>query len=159
MPKINNSTQRRRNLANKILSLGFLTMRPCSSCVRLSVPCFTSPAHESCEQCLRANRSCDLAAPLAEIDRVLQKAEKLQTEALEAEAKAHRLRKQRRSLLKKARELGAREEKNIEELEVDEMMAVGVPEAQPERVTSPTGLSQVSFGSLYRNSPVPAGSS
>ena len=134
-------------------------MRPCSSCTRLGVSCITSPAHESCEQCLRSSRVCDLAAPLAEMERIFKKAEKMQAEALEAEAKAHRLRKQRRALLKKMRELGAREERKIEELEVDEMLAeASAVVSGPEAPNSPTGFSQVSFGSLFdRTSPLPSG--
>jgi hypothetical protein len=83
----------------------------------------------------------------------------LQAEALKAETKAHRLRKQRRALLKKLKALGDREEQNIEEMEADEALAtVSVPEPVPDP-RSPTVLSQASFGSLSRTSPVLAGSS
>jgi hypothetical protein len=120
MPRLSSSTQRRHRLADKILYLGTIAMRPCALYTRLGVLCVTSTAHESCKQCLRSTRSCDLASPLAEVERIFKKTEKLQAEALEAEAKAHRLRKQRRTLLKKMRELGARKERNIKNLEIDE---------------------------------------
>jgi hypothetical protein len=119
MPRLSSSTQRRHRLADKILCLGTITMRPCASCTRLGVLCVTSTAHESCEQCLRSTRRYDLASPLAEVKRIFKKTEKLQAEALEAEAKAYRLRKQRRTLLKKIRELGARKERNIKDLKMN----------------------------------------
>jgi len=76
---------------------------------------------------------------LAEVERIFKKTEKLQAEALEAEAKAYRLRKQRRILLKKIRELGAREERNIEKLKIDEAAAEAViftPVELPSSLTS-----------------------
>jgi uncharacterized protein YlxW (UPF0749 family) len=144
MPRLSSSTQRRHRLADKILCLGTIAMRPCVLCTRLGVLCVTSTAHESCEQCLRSTRRCDLASPLAEVERIFKKTEKLQAEALEAEAKAHRLRKQRRTLLKKIRELGAREERNIEKLKMDEATAEALKpstEEQPQMALSPTRLS------------------
>jgi hypothetical protein len=144
MPRLSFSTQRRYRCADKILRLGSLAMRPCAPCVRLGVLCVVSDAHESCEQCLRSTRSCDLASPLAEVERIFKKTEKLQAEAFEAEAKAHRLRKQRRTLLKRMRELGAREERNIEDLEVEEAAAEALEppaEEQPRAALSSTRLS------------------
>jgi hypothetical protein len=47
----------------------------------------------------------------------------LREEALAAEAKAIRLRKQTRQLLKKVRELSSAEDRNIEGLEMDEAAA------------------------------------
>jgi hypothetical protein len=61
-----------------------------------------------------------LASLYAEYQRLITKAERLQDEALKAEAKASRLRRQRRALLKRLHSLDAREKVNIEELEQDE---------------------------------------
>jgi hypothetical protein len=161
MPRLSSSTQRRHRLADKILCLGTIAMRPCALYTRLGVLCVTSTAHESCEQCLRSTRRCDLASPLAEVKRIFKKTEKLQAEALKAEAKAHRLRKQRRTLLKKIRELGARKERNIEKLKVDEATAEALElpiKEQPQAALSLTRLFQISFSSFNKTSPVPTNS-
>jgi hypothetical protein len=91
-----------------------------------------------------------------EVDRLLTKEEKLRDQALEAEAKALRLRKQARILRKKARELSDRENRNILDLEMDEVLAEALnpelPRSSPAPgvPSSPAGFSQVSFGSLGR---------
>jgi hypothetical protein len=56
---------------------------------------------EKCEQCYRFNRPYDLATSWSEVDRLLEKRDKLREERLAAKAKAIRLRKQERQLLKK----------------------------------------------------------
>jgi hypothetical protein len=137
-------------------------MRPCAHCVASSSLCVLSEVSEKCEQCHRFNRPCDLASPWAEVHRLLKQSDDLKEKVLEAEAKALRLRKQRRVILKKVRALGAREESNIEGLEMDEAVSAAFEppaEEQPQAAPSPTGLSQVSFGSFGRTSPVPTGSS
>jgi hypothetical protein len=153
------SSTRRHNRADRLLAEGTFTMRPCSACVSRGLLCVVSPLDERCEQCFRNQRSCELASPWKEFDRLAKHSERLQTEALEAEAKASRLRKQRRLVLKKMKELDARERTNIEELETDERLADAPPsEPLPDPGSqSPTGFSQVSFGSLSRISPVPTG--
>jgi hypothetical protein len=94
--RLSSSTARRHKLADRILSEGTLTMRPCSSCVSTGTLCVVSPRDERCEQCYRANRSCDLASPWAEDDRLKQKEETLREQRLKTEADAIRLRKQER---------------------------------------------------------------
>jgi hypothetical protein len=135
-------------------------MRACSYCVSRSALCVLSPGSEHCEQCVRSNRRCELAAPVVEMERLADRDEKLSKEVLELEAKALRLRRERRKVRQKMRALGAREEQNILDLEADEAAGEVVAcLASPSReVTSPTGLSQVSFGSFGRTSPVPSGS-
>jgi hypothetical protein len=123
-----------------------------------------SPRDERCEQCYRFNRRCDLASPWAEDDRLQRKEEELREQRLEAEMKAARLRKQERQLQKKRKALWEREKQNVDELEADEAAAEAVarstpPAGLPEPAPSPTGFSQVSFGSFGRTSPVPTGSS
>ena len=157
------STLRRHRQADKILSIGVFAMRSCAHCVSSNSLCILSDISEKCEQCHRFNRPCDLAAPWAEVDRLLERRDKLREERLAAEAKAIRLRKQERQILKKVRALGSREEQNIQEMEEDEASGIASGDAatraqSPSRgPTSPTGLSQVSFGSFGRTSPVPSG--
>jgi hypothetical protein len=94
--------------------------------------------------------------------RLLKQSDELKEKVLKAEAKALRLRKQRRVILKKVRALGTREESNIEGLEMDEAVAEALEpftEEQPQAALSPTGLSQVSFNLFDRTSLVPTGSS
>jgi hypothetical protein len=55
-----------------------------------------------------------------EYQRLISKAERLQDKALKAEAKASRLRRQRRALLKRLHSLNTRKKVNIEELEQNE---------------------------------------
>jgi hypothetical protein len=157
------STSRRHRQADRIQAAGFLAMRPCSHCVAAHHFCVLSELSEKCEQCHRFGRPYDLAPPWSEVDRLLEKRDKLHEQAREAEVKALRLRKQARALLKKARALGDRESKNIEEIEADEALA-DLPVLEPSQASiprprSPSGFFQVSFGSLGRTSLVPTGSS
>jgi hypothetical protein len=156
------STQRRRDRADFLLFSGTLVMRPCSACVVRGCPCVLSPLDDRCEQCVRLLRSCDLASPNAECHRLSKEMERLQDEALRAEAKAARLRRQRRALAKRLHALDAREKVNIEELEINERLAntsASEPLPDPPGPQSPSGFSQVSFGSLGRTSLVPTSSS
>jgi hypothetical protein len=152
------STHRRHNFADRILLEGFIAMRPCAACVSSGALCVLSSRDERCEQCYRFNRSCELASPWAEDDRLKQKEEKLREERLKAESEAVRLRKQERLVQKKRRQLWEREKQNIVELEGDEVLTLGIEGPSFPGPTSPTGLSQVSFGSFGRTSPVPSGS-
>jgi len=157
------STQRRHNRADTLLRTGFLVMRPCSSCISFGVACVLSPADERCEQCVRFGRQCELASSNEEVERTVKKKEAIEEQILASEAKTLRLRKQKRLLQKKLRELRDREEKNIQDLELDELMgdlqpSNSGPALSSPGPTSPTGLSQVSFGSFGRTSPVPSGS-
>jgi hypothetical protein len=142
------STSRRHRKADEISALGVFIMRPCSHCVASDVFCVLSELSEKCAQCHRFNRPCDLASPWPEVHRLLQQRNKLREQRLEAEAKAIRLRKQERQLLKKARALGDRESKNIDEMEADELVAGAAasaeappPSAGSPGPTSPTVLS------------------
>jgi hypothetical protein len=94
-------------------------MRLCAHCVASSSLCVLLEVFEKCEQCHRFNRPCNLASPWAEVHRLLKQSDDLKEKMLKAEAKALRLRKQRRVILKKVRALGAREESNIEGLKMN----------------------------------------
>jgi hypothetical protein len=84
-----------------------------------------------------------LASLYVECQRLISKAERLQDEALKAEAKASRLRRQRRALLKRLYFLDAREKMNIEELEQDEAWAAV---ANPPELSSSSPAPGVSPG-------------
>jgi hypothetical protein len=121
------STSRRHQTADDIKSGGWVTMRSCLGCLQHNVPCVVSDFSDSCERCYRFNRCCELSSPSSEIARLSREADKLdeqilaeRTKSIEAEAKSFRLRKQRRLLTKKLRDLGDREAQNIAELEKDE---------------------------------------
>jgi hypothetical protein len=156
------STFRRHQKADQILKTGLLVMRPYAYCVASSSLYVLSEVSEKCEQCHRFNRPYNLASPWAEVYRLLKQSDDLKEKMLEAKAKALRLRKQRRVILKKVRALGAREESNIEGLKINEAASAAFkPSAkeQPRAILSLTGLFQVSFNSFNRTSPVPTGSS
>jgi hypothetical protein len=106
--RLSSSTCRRHKLADLLLAEGLLTMRPCSSCTSRGVLCVVSPRDKRCEQCYRSRRQCDLASPWAEDGRLKKQEEELheqalaaQAEALAAEAKVARLRKQARLVEKR----------------------------------------------------------
>jgi hypothetical protein len=156
------STVRRRKRADFLLGTGVLTMRACASCLSFGVACILSPADERCEQCFRHNRICELASRQDEAERILKKKDELREKRWEAERQVVRLRKQERLLQKRLREISKGEEQNILDLEADEaaIEALGSSaEGQPQAALSPTGFSQMSFGSFGRTSPVPTGSS
>ena len=159
------STQRRHNRADTLLRTGILAMRPCASCVLpLAWLCILSTVDERCEQCFRHNRPASWPPRTSEVERLLRKKEEFEEQILALEAKTLRVRKQKRLLQKKLRELRDREEQNIQDLELDELMGeLPQPSSSESTIpapgpTSPTGLSQVSFGSFGRTSPVPSGS-
>ena len=52
-------------------------MRPCSACVKANVDCILSPIDERCAECYRNQRSCELAPPWAEFDRIHKKKDEL----------------------------------------------------------------------------------
>jgi hypothetical protein len=121
--RLSSSTFRRYKLADLFLAEGLITIRPCSSCTSRGVLCVVSPRDERYKQCYRSRRQCDLASPWAEDGRLKKQEEELREEALAAEAKAIRLRKQARLVKKRRQALWEREKQNIDELKVDEATA------------------------------------
>jgi hypothetical protein len=104
-------------------------MRPYQSCVFARLLYVVSSVSEHCEQYVRRGRICELALPNREITRLnreqkelFDKASATKTVAAQALAKANRYIKQRRLALKRIKELGYRENQNILELEVDEIL-------------------------------------
>jgi hypothetical protein len=52
-------------------------MRPCAACRRADIIYLVSDESDSCEQCLRYNRSCDLAFSIYEWERLRRAKERL----------------------------------------------------------------------------------
>ena len=123
MPSRVSSTIRHLRRADRLFSSFSITMRPCQSCVSRGLLCVVSELSEHCEQCFRSKRSCELAPPDIEMERLLRQKKELFDKAMEAKAKATRFAKQHRLVVRKLRELDRREEQNILELEIDEIMA------------------------------------
>jgi len=122
-------------------------MRPCQSCASRQVLCVMSSESEHCEQCVRFNRQCDLASPHKEMERLHRQEKELFNKAQEAKTKAIRYSKQRRLIIKRLKELGRREDQNILELEIDEMMDESGPGEIPDL--------PLDFSSGALNSPSP----
>jgi hypothetical protein len=68
---------------------------------------------------------------MAEVKRLASQKAKLEEQILEAKAKALRLRRQKRAIQKKMRSLGDREEQNIQELELNEMLTESLKAGPP----------------------------
>jgi hypothetical protein len=79
-------------------------MRPCASCTSQGVLCVLSSLDERCEQCYRYQRQCDLASPWAEDDRLEKKEKELREQALEAERRGDAARERALSAFASARE-------------------------------------------------------
>jgi hypothetical protein len=69
-------------------------MRPCDFCVGREYLYVVSSEFPHCERYIRANRTCELALPDAELDRLYKQDLKLREARAELAAKKARLRKQ-----------------------------------------------------------------
>jgi hypothetical protein len=105
-------------------------MRPYAACRRAGTVYLVSDESDSCEQCLRYNRFCDLAFPTHEWERLRRAKERLSQQisekrriALEADAAIIRLQRQRRLVEDKLRAISNRELRNIQEIEIDELIS------------------------------------
>ena len=116
MPRSISSVHRRHRLANTIFSLGHPAMRSCVKCARRDLFYIVYDFSELCEQCERFSRICNLTFPVTAIEKLARQKNDILSQislahkvARKAEAKVARLRKQRRLLLKKMKDLGDRE--------------------------------------------------
>ena len=88
--------------------------------------------------------------------RLDKKEDDLSQQILEAEARVRRLRRERQRVHLQQRQLVKQEEQNVEEKEWDELLSEDLPTSFGEAlvgITSPTGASQASWGSLDRTPP------
>ena len=121
------SSQRRHFWVDFNFRSGTVVMRACFSCLSRNTFCVMFPSFLRCEQCVRHNRQYELDSPVDQLDKLFTQENKFLDLISESEVKTRRLRKQRRLLLKKMRDLGDREAQNIFELEVEKMMAETSP--------------------------------
>ena len=95
-------------------------MRPCSSCLSFSVSCRVNRQYLKCEECYRKNRKCELAPDYKGMDEAIAKAEKLDKEIIDLIRKTARRRTERKYWLRRLRDLGDTESRNILEIEAEE---------------------------------------
>jgi hypothetical protein len=129
MPRTNNSTSRQFRKADRLLQTGFFVMRPYSYCTSRRFLYVLSSESPYYKRYFRINRQCELAPADTEIERLHKQLKKFFNGAREAldrlkkaRAKAVRLAKQRRIILKRLRDLSDRENQNILKLEINEMV-------------------------------------
>jgi hypothetical protein len=152
--RLTTSSQRRHSWANSKFRAGTVAMRACSACLSRSVLCVMSPFSSKCEQCIRHNRQYKLNSPVNQLDKLSVQENKLLNLISESEVKTQRLRKQRRLLFKKIKNLGNREAQNIFELEMDKMLTEE-PLFKPFPEIPPPSLSQISLGFSRRTPATP----
>jgi hypothetical protein len=93
MPRLSNSTQRRRTKSDSLKRRVWAVIRPYSACVLRGILCQTSKAFDHCVECYRIYRRYKLASSMAEVERLGAKVNTFREQRLEAERKAIRLRK------------------------------------------------------------------
>jgi tRNA(Ile)-lysidine synthase TilS/MesJ len=86
------------------------------------------------ERYFRSYLECELAPPDAKAERLFKKKKRLASEIAAAYAKTTRLRKQHRAVMKKLRDLGNREDRNILELKINKIIISDLPEISQDRV-------------------------
>jgi len=128
MPRSNNNILRRFRKADRFLQTGFFVIRLCSYYfIRDFFYIFNSESPHY-ERYFRVNRQCKLILFDTEIERLYKKAKKLFNGAKETRAKTVRLTKQRRAVLKRLRALNDKENQNIFELELNEIIDLEINE-------------------------------
>jgi tRNA(Ile)-lysidine synthase TilS/MesJ len=128
MPRRTSSTLRRHFKADRLLFSGLIVMRAYSFCRTYNFLCVITPEFSYCERYFRSYLECELAPLNAKAERLFKEKERLTFKIVAAYAKITRLRKQYRAIMKKLRDLGSREDRNILELKIDEVMVSDLPE-------------------------------
>jgi len=103
-------------------------MRACFFCRTHNFLCVIAPESPYYERYFRSHLKCELTPSDAKAERLFKKKERLASEIAAAYAKITRLRKQHRAVIKKLRDLGSREDRNILELKIDEFAAAAAKE-------------------------------
>ena len=111
------SSHRRFLAAEQLFCLFWLTIRLCQNCVERKLEYIFFSDTDEYKKYYLYRRYCDLAPPLAEINRINIDRAKLDKKILETETKTFRLRRQRKLFLRRLRELGDREARNIEDVQ------------------------------------------
>jgi hypothetical protein len=77
MPRLTNSTQRRNNRSEFLIKYAWFVIRPYSACVFRHILYSMSEASDSYVEYNRTHRRCELASPMAEVERLASKTEDL----------------------------------------------------------------------------------
>ncbi len=112
--------QRRNFVADRRYKYALFSMRPCRTCVAFGVPCQVNREYLKCEECYRKNRKCDLAPDYQGMDEAIQNAKKLDDEITKLRLRIARKTKQRKHWLRRLKDMGDAESKNILEIEEGE---------------------------------------
>jgi hypothetical protein len=123
IPRRTSNILRRHFKANRLLSSGLIVMRACSFYRIYNFLYVIAPESFYCERYFRSYLKCELAPPDAKIERLFKEKERLTFEIAVIYTKISRLRKQYRAVIKKLRDLGSRENRNILELEINKILS------------------------------------
>jgi hypothetical protein len=145
-------------------------MRPCQRCVSRGLECRKASSSEKCAECIRISQPCSLSVSAAafdsldaDLDSLEKEIQRAREQKQEARSKLLHLKSRRQQLLERKGEMVNRELRNIEELEVDEMLAQlePLPSLDPEPAPGvspgPAGSFQGLSGFLGRTPLVPFG--
>jgi hypothetical protein len=135
----------RSDLADCIVKFGF-EIEPCSNCVRHNCTCVSSNDSDRCTECVCRGIKCDQGGfDLSGFNTIQREEERLEHEEEEAITKILCLRKQRRSLKTRARELLRRGFKSLDELDEVEAKEKEEKEAQERAAVSSVALADPSW--------------
>ena len=99
-------------------------MRPCHNCVRLSKSCRVGEGVDKCTECVKVDRSCDLASlDTARWRRLEKQRQKLKSDLRDAIAKQQRLLKQIDFVEKEQRVMMNDELQNLKEIRIEKLVA------------------------------------
>jgi hypothetical protein len=122
MPRRISNILRRYFKADRFLFSGFIIMRACSFCRIYNFFCVITPESSHCERYFRSYLECKLAFLDVKAEWLFKEKKRLVSEIAAIYAKITRLRKQHRAVIKKLRDLGSREDRNIFEFKIDKIM-------------------------------------
>jgi hypothetical protein len=134
MPRRIFSILRRHLKADRLLFSDFIVMRACSFYRIHNFLCVVTPESSYCERYFRSYLKCELAFLDAKTERFLKEKERLASEIAAVYTKITRFRKQYRAVIKKLRDLGNREDRNILELKINEIMISDLPEILQKKI-------------------------
>jgi hypothetical protein len=123
MPRRTFNILRRHLKADRFLFSGLIVMRVCSFCRTHNFLYVVAPESSYCERYFRSYLEYKLAPPDAKAERLFKKKKRLIFEITVTYTKISRFRKQYRAVMKKLRDLDSRENRNILELEIDEILS------------------------------------
>jgi hypothetical protein len=117
------SILRRHLKANRLLFFGLIIMRACSFYRTHNFFYVVAPESLYCERYFRSYLEYKLAFPDAKAERLFKEKERFISEIAVIYAKISRLRKQYRAVIKKLRDLGNRENRNILEFKINKILS------------------------------------